>query len=178
MPEPRYTDAPTEVIQLARGIIYDHQIHLANARIGFVFRNEMSPQGGKDDYGYTKLISKENQFFIPYDFVVTIVEDRWTRLSPLQQKALVDHLLCHCGGTPAKWRMRKHDYEEFIEVVARYGVWEDKEGHVTDALQQALITHPPLGKVESVKVRFITAEARKAFATLDDDNDDSDLEPA
>ena len=58
-------------------------------------------------------------------------------LKPEQQKALIDHELCHAAPaldehgsqkeTPdgfKLWRIVKHDLEEFRAIVARHGFWK------------------------------------------------------
>lgn len=62
----------------------------------------------------------------PPDFIVTVWSDWWGGAEDHQRKALVDHLLCHCGKSPTdgKTFIRPHDFEGFAVEVQRHGAWD------------------------------------------------------
>ena len=75
----------------------------------------------------------------PYDFVILLNREVWQdSMFTLEKKtALLDHELCHAArvhdklGLPASdeygrsvWRTRKHDIEEFREIVERHGCYK------------------------------------------------------
>lgn len=72
-----------------------------------------------------------------WDFVILLNMDAWKELSSEQRTALLDHELCHAQvaldpmGKPKKdvkgrivYRTRKHDLEEFREIVSRHGLYK------------------------------------------------------
>jgi len=73
-----------------------------------------------------------------WDFIVELNSEAWhaAGFDRRQMSALLDHELSHCSvqiddsGEPVEdergrpvWRLRKHDVEEFSEVVSRHGLW-------------------------------------------------------
>ena len=72
------------------------------------------------------------------DFLIVLSWDWWEAASPRDREILVFHELSHCvqkvdifgtprcnrDGTPV-WGLRGHDVEEFTDVVARYGAWNE-----------------------------------------------------
>jgi hypothetical protein len=75
----------------------------------------------------------------PYDFVILLNFPVWSSedFGPLQKRALIDHELSHAAADMAEdgetqktdskgrlcWRIRKHDIEDFAEIVGRYGFY-------------------------------------------------------
>lgn len=73
------------------------------------------------------------------DFLIVLDLGYWETATPLQREILCYHELCHCvqkvdrygaprftkEGLPV-WGLRGHSVEEFTEVVARYGAWNDE----------------------------------------------------
>lgn len=75
-----------------------------------------------------------------WDFVVMLSSDFWTHptVEDKQRRALLDHELCHAApkldprtGDQQEdergrklWRLRKHDIEEFSDVVRRHGTYK------------------------------------------------------
>ena len=70
-------------------------------------------------------------------FLISVWDFAWSQFNEKQRVALVDHELCHGtvavnaegetkeqeDGRPV-YRVRKHDVEEFREIVERYGLWK------------------------------------------------------
>jgi len=74
-----------------------------------------------------------------WDFIILLNREEWlgAEFSRAQMLSLVDHELCHCAARLDKygeqvqdsegrgsWRIRRHDVEEFVEVVRRHGLWK------------------------------------------------------
>lgn len=74
-----------------------------------------------------------------YDGLVLLNQEAWRTMTPEQRIALVHHELCHIepvmdaegdeqlydGHGNLRWRVRKHDIEEFREVVEAHGLYKD-----------------------------------------------------
>jgi len=65
------------------------------------------------------------KFMTGYDLIVLINKDVWEKLPRNYREALVFHELYHIQVKGDKISLRKHDVEEFIRVVERYGPWTD-----------------------------------------------------
>lgn len=74
------------------------------------------------------------------DFLIVLDLDWWDSASAQEREILVFHEMCHIAqaedkdgipkfdretGAPC-WTLRGHDVEEFVDVVARYGAWNDE----------------------------------------------------
>lgn len=74
-----------------------------------------------------------------YDGIVLLNQEAWRRMTAEQRMALMHHELCHVepvmdnegveqvlnGHGHLRWRVRKHDIEEFAEVIAAHGLYKD-----------------------------------------------------
>ena len=93
-------------------------------------------------------VAKELQ---AHDFIILINRESWATFSPEQKRALLDHELCHAAplmddndGTQKEdergrklWRIRKHDIEEFTDVVRRNGIYKtDLEAFARAAVEK------------------------------------------
>jgi len=134
----------------------DHR-HLVDAGIGFLWSSEGYTKAGRRILGLTEdtsmsrgnawaMMRAEQQlrewFGTPPRFLITLDAMHCATCSDAEFCALVEHELYHCGhrldefGNPAfdkagrpKLAIRAHDVEEFVGVVARYGVG-DPEGYL------------------------------------------------
>jgi len=71
------------------------------------------------------------QFLSDYDFVMLMHKPTWDTLNENQRKALVYHELLHITHTESKdgkitWKLRRHDIEEFLDVVKEFGSWSEE----------------------------------------------------
>lgn len=67
------------------------------------------------------------------DFVIMIDVEEYNALSRSQQRALIEHELCHCGfvdkvddetgEAKRTWKLHGHDVEAFVDEVKRHGLW-------------------------------------------------------
>ena len=126
---------PYEVLE---GALQWHE-ELAEASIALAWR-----KGTKQDVdGHIVLgrcckVSDLHKEFMKFDFVVVLNKEYWDQFDDKKRLALMDHELCHASasldsetseqkederGRPL-WRVRKHDIEEFREVVERHGCYK------------------------------------------------------
>lgn len=128
-----------DMAQLVRAY---HLPQLAEARIALVWRYGWKRnKDGLLVLGKCKKASDYDKSFADYDFVILLNYEAWTTMSKEQQAALLDHELCHATGSPHKktgemrYRIRKHDLEEFRDVVRRHGCYKaDIEEFVNEAM--------------------------------------------
>ena len=113
-----------------------YHAHLAEARIAIVWRLEVTAgRDGKFVLGWAKKATDLDREFSEHDLLVILNRDAWDDLSLAQREALIDHELSHFAviekeGAPVRdergrvcYRLRKHDLEEFRDVVARHGLY-------------------------------------------------------
>lgn len=112
--------------------------HLSDAKIAIVWRfGWQQDADGRQKLGQAKKGSDLDRAFCKFDFVILLNHEVWNQggLNKKQQLALVDHELCHCqvtmdtSGEPKTdeegrtcYRIRKHNIEEFTDVVNRHGL--------------------------------------------------------
>ncbi len=131
-----FKEADAALIELAQELINEHHPWLREAKIGFMYRTEAAKSDNLTVSGKARKVSAEQQMFMDFDFVIWIAEDTFAGYSPLQRRALVDHELCHCAGFPGKWQMRGHDFAEFVQIIERYGLWNDTLKRMGETINQ------------------------------------------
>lgn len=130
---------PPEPYRIMDDLIGTHHMHLAEAKIALAWRMEWAEDADKRlTLGQAKKGSDLDRELHDYDFVILLNHEAWNRagFDEQQREALIDHELCHCqvslsdDGEPREdeygrtvWRIRKHDIEEFKDVVARHGLY-------------------------------------------------------
>lgn len=113
---------------------------LSDARIGLAWRTSTKADvDGRMVLGKCRKVSDLQKEFTPLDYIITLNKEVWedTEFGEGRQRALLDHELCHAEPAldsnldpkldernRAVWRMRKHDLEEFREIVDRHGIWK------------------------------------------------------
>lgn len=142
------------------------------ASIGFVWTNVENASKGKvtagtaqlgDPSGGTKW-AKARQYeqlsrwfgYIP-DFLITLDSVYMSVADPRAICAVIEHELCHCAPKRNKygeiewdeddrprWMIRKHDIEEFFDVIRLYGAWNKDLVQMRDALNAT----PKFGEVD------------------------------
>jgi hypothetical protein len=132
---------PDPVVQMAQEIIDNHHPGLVNARIGLLFRSKAIKGNGRKVLGAASKVGARWQPVLdePLDFIIWLAADAWLdELTLAQQKALLDHELCHCYFDPftGEAKLRSHDVEEFVEVIERHGLWEPALERVAEAVKQ------------------------------------------
>lgn len=152
---PPDTDVGRQMYELLYAILDEHhrEISQANARVVLAWCLSWKPDvDGRLTLGKCKKASDLDRELAPYDFVVLLNRDFWQnpRVTETQRRALLDHELCHAAiaydekGEPkvdergrTVYRIRKHDLEEFSELVARYGCWKRDIEAFAQALTRA-----------------------------------------
>ncbi len=117
-----------------------HQ-HLANWRIGCVFRETLAEQAGKVHLAHASKVGAKLQHFSDLDFLIEVNWSAWLELTDEQRVALIDHELCHMGTKETDEGDRPvllpHDVQEFTAIVKRWGLWTDELAHFAKAVRQA-----------------------------------------
>ena len=126
-----YWAAEQDVRELVASVIADHHHRLDGCAIGLVMAERATKSGGRVVMATTAVCPPKvlPLFAERVSFLVTVADDTWQALTTDQQRALIDHELCHCAfkgdGQP---RVLGHDYEEFACIVARHGMWREDYG--------------------------------------------------
>lgn len=121
-------------------LVHAHHSHLRDARIALAWhKGWKGDKDGRVKLGMCVKASDLNRQLADFDFIIILNREFWTSPSVNDEKkrALLDHELCHAqvvedeNGDPAQnelgqviYRMRKHDVEEFADIVERHGVWK------------------------------------------------------
>ena len=130
-------DATSPVMAVVGRVREQHHARLASASIAVVMVSGKTADA--DDrlwLGSLRRPGAGERELHAHDFVLSLNADAWEGFSDEQREALVDHELCHGmpvtdgngvqerdDGGSLKWRTRRHDLEEFTEVVRRRGLW-------------------------------------------------------
>lgn len=134
-------------------LVEAHHEELTNARIALAWNLSWKPDvDGRVKLGQCKKRSDLDREFEAFDFVIVLRQEFWQAVSvnDKQRRALLDHELCYAtvklgrDGEPlldergrTVWRTRKHDIQEFSEIVARHGVYTRDLEHFATALRQS-----------------------------------------
>ena len=155
---PRDSNAGKAMFPVLNRLIEQHHEELTNARIALAWALAWKPDvDGIQKLGQCKKASDLDRELHEFDFVILLSQEFYQdpTITDAQRKALLDHELCHAtvkldeDGEPARdaldrivYRTRKHDVEEFSEIVARHGIWK-RDLERLAAWQQA---HPDRAK--------------------------------
>lgn len=137
-----------EVYDMMRELIVQHHPELVEAQICLFWRYGIKPnKDGQIQLGQCKKISDFDRELSDYDFAIVLNHDFWfdAETTDVHRRALLDHELCHAApvyedpdaSNPVQrrtestmvhearlcWRIRKHDVEEFSEIIERHGLW-------------------------------------------------------
>jgi hypothetical protein len=129
-----------EIYQLIDDTLVRHHSELVGAHILAAWRlGWKADKDGRLILGQCKKASDISKELAAHDFIILLNQEAWSTLEGHQKAALIDHELCHAApmldpndeteqlrderGRPL-WRLRKHDVEEFTEVVKRYGLYK------------------------------------------------------
>jgi len=120
----KYEDAPM-VESLARELIEKYELHDAKeAHVKYLFYKA-------DESSYLGKCSRATgkwSYLTGYDYVIEIWKPFWDSATDQARRAVVYHELLHIQKKVTKkgkvrWLIRKHDVEEFLEVVQEFGPW-------------------------------------------------------
>lgn len=154
---------PSAVYDMMDELVKKHHDHLASAKIIIVWRSGWkSDKDGKLVLGKCKKASDYDQaLYGDHDFAIFLNEDSWAVFEDDKRAALVDHELSHAGITVTKkgvvkWRIKKHDVEEFGAIIERHGIWKDDLRRFAEKMIAAAKEKPGLfdggGSVDGEKV--------------------------
>jgi|SRR6185503_11715836 len=130
----------TQPYRIMEQLVEDHHQHLKDAKIAIAWRfGWKSDADGRIKLGQCKKGSDLDRELHGFDFVILLNHEvlNAAGFTEDQTTALIDHELCHAAvtndsnGEPkvdergrTVYRIRKHDVEEFSEIVARHGCWK------------------------------------------------------
>jgi Putative phage metallopeptidase len=130
-----------------------HRDELHEARIALAWCTSWKPDvDGRVTLGKCKKASDLDRELMAFDFVILLRRSFWRNetVTDAQRAALLDHELCHAGlkfderGDPVEdargrpvYRTKKHDVEEFINVVKRHGIWRHELEDMAAALARS-----------------------------------------
>jgi len=156
--------------------------HLEKARIAIAWRLDVkADRDGRLWLGQLKKASDLDRELKPFDLVILLNHYAWDHFSQAQRHALVDHELMHAqvvidsDGELVKdergrqcYRTRKHDLEEFRDIVYRHGAYkEDLVDFVTMLRAREKNTQPLLDGLEEgeVEAEPMAAAAKRSKKT-------------
>lgn len=121
-------------------LVRKHHQHLIDARIALAWRYALKKDADRLlVLGKCVKASDLSRELVDWDFVILLNYEVWTspEFGDHQKEALLDHELCHAqisknkDGTAKEddrgrrvYRVRKHDIEEFTEIVTRHGTYK------------------------------------------------------
>jgi len=115
-----------ELDRLAQKVLKSNKSLDANkgCRIKFLIRKS----GSSPYLGVCKKTSPLVKFLTGYDYIIEVWEGFWNKSNKKQKKALLLHELLHIQASVdskgnQRWKIRKHDVEEFLKVIKKYGGW-------------------------------------------------------
>src|SRR5438067_2592834 len=147
------SDEGRAMYRLLRELVTAHHPDLLGANIALAWCTSWKPDAdGIVTLGKCKKASDLDRELAVYDFIILLRESFW--IDPLvtdaQRRALLDHELCHAAvkldehGEPVEdergrvvYRVRKHDIEEFTEIVERHGTYKRDLETFATALDRA-----------------------------------------
>ena len=123
--------------ELLNEVIAKYHPELAVADFVIVYRYGQKPdKDGRLELAKINLCSEKDWVLHGHDFVLQLNYKAWSSMTRAFRVALLDHELCHAtvdsdeeGNVPQdahgriRYRMRKHDLEEFVGVVRRHGAY-------------------------------------------------------
>lgn len=131
------TQEGVAVIKVVAKMVKAHHKHLMNAKIVPAWMLGKKPdKDGHVVLGRMRKCSELERELHGRDAILLLNQAYWRTFSEAQREALVDHELCHLdqvldadlepavdGHGKPKFRIRKHDLEEFRAVVERHGCY-------------------------------------------------------
>jgi hypothetical protein len=150
-------------------LVMDHHEDLELARIALAWNRSWKPDvDGRETLGKMKKATDLDRELMEFDFVLILNEGFWMHqdVTDIQRHAVMDHELHH-GALKLdpktlevvedakgrrKYRIRKHDIEEFSAVVRRWGCWKHELEQFYADLQEGKDKQPPLPGVSDEKI--------------------------
>ena len=124
-----------EYAEIAAKIIEEEPLltDIANSQATIVYLGSDNPKTGKGKtiFAECEKVADKNKWAIPCDFTITVFEPNTVAFTPEQMRILLFHELLHVGiefteDGQEKYSIRPHDYEDFKEIIDRYGTeWSE-----------------------------------------------------
>lgn len=97
----------------------------SSIRIKFVYTVKNS-----DKIASIRKVSDLMKMWVNADYVIMIYESNFSDLDDVAKEAVLFHELCHIKVVidkkgNKKFKLRKHDVEEFVDVVKKYGAYQN-----------------------------------------------------
>lgn len=102
--------------------------HIDISKVLFLSETEKTPK----KYADTRRVAYPYGFLTEYKFIITFYENNIKAMNDAQRHMLVYHELLHIDADFNK--IRKHDVEDFRELVSKYGVNWDIDPNLPDIL--------------------------------------------
>lgn len=155
----------SETYALMDKLIGAHHTEIADAKIALAWRfGFKEDKDGHIVLGKCKKCSDLDREAHDFDFIIILNYEFWNdgQTTDAQRAALLDHELCHASvSTDAQgeekmdvhgryvYRVRKHDVEEFREIVDRHGIWKQDLQQFAESIRAAKkqpLLHPAVKK--------------------------------
>lgn len=133
-----------ELTELGVEILNNYHEEKMDARFAFIFISKMKKMGKAE-----KIQDKHKAAGLEADFLIIINNEEYHSLNKNQKKALLDHELTHCEVEEDEesgenvFSIREHTFEEFPEVISRWGAWEDGAEQMETAFRVFRKRKPP-----------------------------------
>lgn len=127
-----------------------HHQETQKAKIALAWRIDYKPDpDGHIVLGKCKRTTELQREFADWDYVILLNKEAWEdpKFGKKRRYALLDHELCHVAPSFNRkgkqkrderkrrlWRIRKHDLEEFEDVVERHGCYKKDLERFAEAL--------------------------------------------
>lgn len=165
---------------LGTEIIHSTRPYLGHVKIAYMFRPEAAVSDDKVIAGMCIRVDDRNRVIHDQDFIIEIAKDVWEDATQEFRRALMDHELGHAGirmdengdviydekTNRPKTYIKKHDIEEFEDVLERHGAYHK-------ALRQFL---EAFARSKKKKAGDKTAESNVKADLVDDALDGADDE--
>lgn len=119
-----------EYAEMAKRIIDEEPLltDIANSQATIIYLGSDNPRTtkGKTIYAECEKVQDKNKWAIPCDFTITVYEPNTVAFTEDQMRILLFHELLHVKiefteDGQEKYGIRPHDYEDFKEIIDRYG---------------------------------------------------------
>ena len=119
-----------EYAEMAKRIIDEEPslTDIANSQATIIYLGSDNPRTtkGKTIYAECEKVQDKNKWAIPCDFTITVYEPNTVAFTEDQMRILLFHELLHVKiefteDGQEKYGIRPHDYEDFKEIIDRYG---------------------------------------------------------
>jgi len=119
-----------EIRQIAEDLIEQmpelEYIKNSSANIAYLMSDAEKKSGGKLVLGTCERVASKWFWIVPYEYLITLYLPNVERLNDEQMRALVLHELLHIDievdGNEEEYRIRPHDFEDFMIVINRFGL--------------------------------------------------------